>query len=159
MFETLLAQFVGREVDPFLFPVGVAAGLFLLQVADLGVGELGCQPHQLGLGLGYHLVELGAHRVVGAAGLVGRHGRRQLLLHLLQQLGMPGQHDAAVPLVQVTQFVAHAIGLGFRQVEVAVELPVGQVWHLVVGQFDGAAALQQQTAGCQGGSTQCCANW
>lgn len=33
-----------------------------------------------------------------------------------------------------------------------------QVRHLVVGQFDGAAALQQQTAGCQGGSTQCCAN-
>ena len=39
--------------------------------------------------------------------------RHAELLHLLQQLGLPGQPDAAVPLVQVTQFVAHAIGLGF----------------------------------------------
>ncbi len=84
-----------------------------MQVADLGVGELGGQPGQFGFGLGDDLVDLSAHCVVGAAGLAGRYGGWQLLLYFLQQLGMPGQHGVTVPLVQVAQFVAHALGLGF----------------------------------------------
>ena len=71
---------------------------------------------------------------------------------------MARQHGVAVPLVQVAQFVAHALGLGLGQVKVAVELPVGQVRHLVVGQFDGTATLQKQACRHQGGNTQCCAD-
>jgi hypothetical protein len=150
----LLAHLLGGCIKPLLLPVGVALGLLHFQRADLCRAELRRQPQELLLGLCPHRIQLDAHLVVDAAGLVGRDGGRQLLLHLLQQPGVLGQHGAAVPLVQQIQFAAHPVGLCIRQVEVAVQLPVRQLRHLAVGQPDGAASLQQQNPHQQEGKAQ-----
>ena len=83
-------------------------------MADLGFRQLRCQPHQFWLGLLEHLIELGAYLAIRVAGLLGRQGGRQLLLHFLQQLSVLGQHLLAVPLVQVAQFIAHPLSLRRR---------------------------------------------
>ena len=129
--------------------------MLFFEVPNLTFGQLRCEHHEPGLHLRDELVDLQAHVGIYTASLVSGDVIGQPLLHLLQQGSVLRQHLIAVPLVQVAQFAAQTVCLGVGQVEIVVQPPIHQLRGLVVGQFDGAAALQEQHARQQGKGAPC----